>query len=190
MTGDAVWYEAAFVVGMTNALNVVADGLAGAMEPLDDHDLAAEAVALLAEVHAFYGEVPLPLRVVARDAGYLTDLWDAARRAFDDGRLPRRLKTAIAFAVSLTTRSAFGTPFHLRQLTRLGVGEGGLMELVGVAAGDFGFTLSLPAFSMLLFRDGCTSRSAMIPRSIPAKHLSVTNALISRSAKIFDVLSG
>jgi len=64
------------------------------------------------------------------------------------------------------------------------------MELVGVAAGDFGFTLSLPAFSMLLFRDGCTSRSAMIPRSIPAKHLSVTNALISRSAKIFDVLSG
>lgn len=133
MTGDAVWYEAAFVVGMTNALNVVADGLAGAMEPLDDHDLAAEAVALLAEVHAFYGEVPLPLRVVARDAGYLTDLWDAARRAFDDGRLPRRLKAAIAFAVSLTTRSAFGTPFHRRQLTRLGVGEGGLMELVGVA---------------------------------------------------------
>ena len=32
MTGDAVWYEAAFVVGMTNALNVVADGLpAGAL---------------------------------------------------------------------------------------------------------------------------------------------------------------
>ena len=27
MTGDAPWYEAAFVVGVTNALNVVADGL-------------------------------------------------------------------------------------------------------------------------------------------------------------------
>jgi len=30
MTGDDRWYEAAFVVGITNALNVVADGLGGA----------------------------------------------------------------------------------------------------------------------------------------------------------------
>ena len=28
MPDDALWYEAAFVVGMTNALNVVADALA------------------------------------------------------------------------------------------------------------------------------------------------------------------
>ena len=28
MQDDALWYEAAFVVGMTNALNVVADSLA------------------------------------------------------------------------------------------------------------------------------------------------------------------
>ncbi|MGH7753830.1 MAG: hypothetical protein ACREN5_13540, partial [Gemmatimonadales bacterium] len=30
MEGDAVWYEAAHVVGITNALNVVADGLTSA----------------------------------------------------------------------------------------------------------------------------------------------------------------
>jgi hypothetical protein len=42
------------------------------------------------------------------------------------------VKEALAFAVSLTTRSAFGTPFHLHQLRRLGVGERGVMELVGV----------------------------------------------------------
>src|SRR6267142_2176010 len=65
MVGDAVWYEAAMVVGITNALS-------------------------------------------------------------------RRVKTALAFAVSLTTRSAFGTAFHLAELRRLGVGEGGIMEVVGV----------------------------------------------------------
>jgi hypothetical protein len=30
MDGDAAWYEAAMVVGITNALNVVADGLTSA----------------------------------------------------------------------------------------------------------------------------------------------------------------
>jgi hypothetical protein len=133
MTGDAVWYEAAFVVGMTNALNVVADGLAAALGPLDERDASSEAQAVLADARAFYGgEVPFPLRLVTRDPGYLADLWGAVRRAFEDGHLSRRLKTALAFAVSLTTRSGFGTPFHLRELRRLGVGEGGVMEVVGV----------------------------------------------------------
>lgn len=133
MTGDAVWYEAAFVVGATNALNVVADGLGATLGALDERATAPEARAVLAEAGAFYGgEAPLPLRVVARDPAYLADLWGAVRRAFDDGRLPRRLKEALAFAVSLTTRSAFGTPFHLQQLRRLGVGERGVMEVLGV----------------------------------------------------------
>jgi alkylhydroperoxidase/carboxymuconolactone decarboxylase family protein YurZ len=54
------------------------------------------------------------------------------KRAFTDRRLTRRLKTALAFAVSLTTRSAFGTAFHLAELRRLGVGEGGIREIIGV----------------------------------------------------------
>ena len=56
----------------------------------------------------------------------------AWRRAFSDQRLTRRLKTALAFAVSLTTRSSFGTRFHLAELRRLGVGERGVMEVIGV----------------------------------------------------------
>ena len=46
-------------------------------------------------------------------------------------RLGRRLKEALAFAVSVTTRSQFGTAFHLGEMRRLGVGEGGVMEVLG-----------------------------------------------------------
>jgi alkylhydroperoxidase/carboxymuconolactone decarboxylase family protein YurZ len=139
MSGDARWYEAAFVVGITNALNVVADGLAPAngreplLTPVADTDPREEVRALFADVREFYdGVVPLALRVVAHDVGYATDLWAAVRRAFTDNTLARRFKEALAFAVSLTTRSEFGTAFHLREMRRLGVGERGVMEIVGM----------------------------------------------------------
>lgn len=133
---DAAWYEAAFVVGITNALNVTADGLVPAqvaplLSPADDTE--AETAALLAEIAAFYGApAPAVFRVLARDPGYARDLWTALRHAFEDRRLPRRLKEALAFAVSLTTRSGFGVPFHLEQMRRLGVSEAGVLEVVGV----------------------------------------------------------
>jgi AhpD family alkylhydroperoxidase len=134
MTGDDRWYEAAFVVGMTNALNVVADALAPSMPPLDPAVAGREAAAVLADARDFYGGagVPAPLAVVARDPAYLADLWAAVKRAFSPRRLTRRHKEALAFAVSLTTHSAFGTGFHLAELRRLGVGEAGIMEIVGV----------------------------------------------------------
>ena len=139
MTGDARWYEAAFLVGITNALNVVADGLAPAgravplLAPVEDADPRDEVRALFAEIRAFYaGAVPVPLRVVAHDPGYAADLWAAVRRAFTDNTLARRFKEALAFAVSLTTRSEFGTAFHLGEMRRLGVGERGVMEVIGV----------------------------------------------------------
>jgi AhpD family alkylhydroperoxidase len=134
MTGDAPWYEAAFVVGVTNALNVAADELAAALPPLDDAAAGPEARPVLDDVRAFYGgEVPAPFRVIARDPGYLADFWDAVKRAFTDRRLTRRHKEALAFAVSLTTRSAFGIGLHLAQLRRLGVSARGVTEIVGVA---------------------------------------------------------
>ena len=34
--------------------------------------------------------------------------------------------------MSLTTRSGFGTAFHLGEMRRLGVGERGVMEVLGV----------------------------------------------------------
>jgi alkylhydroperoxidase/carboxymuconolactone decarboxylase family protein YurZ len=135
MDGDTPWYEAAFVVGVTNALNVAADGLAAALPPLTDVAAGAEAAAVFADVRAFYGggEVPTPFRVIARDPSYLADVWGAVKRAFADHRLTRRHKQALAFAVSLTTRSEFGLRFHLGEMRRLGVTERGVMEVVGVA---------------------------------------------------------
>jgi hypothetical protein len=132
MAGDALWYEAAMVVGITNALNVVADGLGPLMTPVKAD--AAEVRPVYDEIRAFYGgaEVPLAFGLAAQDPGYLADLWAAVKRAFTDNHLSRRLKTSLAFAVSLTTRSTFGTALHLGEMRRLGVGEGGIMEVVGV----------------------------------------------------------
>ncbi len=135
MVGDALWYEAAMVVGITNALNVVADGLGPLMAPVKPGAGAAAVAAVYDEIGAFYGgpgEIPIPFGLAAQDPGYLGDLWAAVKRAFTDNHLTRRLKTSLAFAVSLTTRSAFGTAFHLAEMRRLGVGEGGVMEVVGV----------------------------------------------------------
>jgi len=116
---------------VTNALNVVADSPLASLEPAHP---TAEAEAVFAEIRAFYevAEVPAVFRRVAADPGYLADLWGATRRAFDDKRLTRRHKEALAFAVSVTTRSSFGTAFHLGQMRRLGVGERGVMEVLGV----------------------------------------------------------
>jgi AhpD family alkylhydroperoxidase len=132
MVEDACWYEAAQVVGITNALNVVADALGSCSEPVSGDLAAAEPV--FVEIRAFYAsdEVPLCFRLIAGDPAYLGDVWAATRRAFADARLSRRVKEALAFAVSVTTRSTFGSTFHLAELRRLGVGPRGIMEVLGV----------------------------------------------------------
>src|SRR5215470_12888151 len=140
MTDDALWYEAAHVVGVTNALNVVADAAAGTpgleavLPAVPEADAAPEARASLAEIREFYGgaAVPLPFRIAAHDPGYLADLWAATRRAFADNRLSRRLKAALAFAVSVTTQSPFGAAFHGQEMRRLGVATSGVLEILGV----------------------------------------------------------
>jgi len=131
MADDAPWYEAALLVGVTNALNVVADSPLESLEPARP---SAEAEAVFAEIRAFYDrtDVPTAFRRVAGDPGYLADLWGATRRVFADARLTRRHKEALAFAVSVTTRSSFGTALHLGEMRRLGVGERGVMEVLGV----------------------------------------------------------
>ena len=138
MQDDAPWYEAAMVVGITNALNVVADGLTaaralGAAIPEPD-DATAPAAETFADIRAFYAraDVPVAFRLLAVDPGYLNDVWGATKRAFSDNRLSRRLKEALAFAVSLTTRSGFGTAFHHGEMRRLGVSDAGVMEVLGV----------------------------------------------------------
>jgi hypothetical protein len=132
MVEDALRYEAAQVVGITNALNVVADALGSCSEPIPGDRAGAEPV--FAEIRAFYAsdDVPLCFRVIAGDPAYLADVWAATRRAFADARLSRRFKEALAFAVSVTTRSTFGSAFHLGDMRRLGVGPRGVMEVLGV----------------------------------------------------------
>src|SRR5262249_52673372 len=102
------------------------------LAPVDEG--SADADALFREIREFYGraDVPAVFRVAARDPGYAADLWAAVRRAFADNRLSRRFKEALAFAVSLTTRSSFGAPFHLEEMRRLGVGDAGVFEVIGV----------------------------------------------------------
>jgi len=134
---DALWYEAAQVVGITNALNVVADALGESGQGLSAIDPARageEAQTLFRDIRAFFvsEEVPLPFRLMAHDAGYLAEVWAAVKHAFADHRLSRRLKASLAFAVSLTSRSRFGTAFHLAEMRRLGIGERGVMEVLGV----------------------------------------------------------
>jgi alkylhydroperoxidase family enzyme len=131
MKEDTVWYEAASVAGVTNALNVIADGLPAAILP-PPATPGDEARAVLEEIAAFYAEVPAPFVTLARDPGYLADFWGALRHAFEDRALTRRLKEALAFAVSLTSRSAFGTSLHLAQMRRLAVSDQGVMEIIGV----------------------------------------------------------
>ena len=140
MEGDALWYEAAMAIGITNAHNVVADALApnhalpGLIPPVEEAEPTAEVEKVFGEIRDFYQrpEVPVCFRLVAHDPGYLADIWEATRHAFSDIKLSRRLKEALAFAVSVTSRSSFGTAFHLEEMRRLGVSESGIREILGV----------------------------------------------------------
>jgi len=144
MAADAFWYEAALVVGITNAVNVVADAFgtnetsvpAGSVTiaPVSEKNASGDVATVFAEIRAFYARETVPdvFRRLAHDPGYLADVWHAVRRAFTDNQLSRRLKEALAFAVSLTSRSRSGTEFHLGEMRRLGVGERGVMEVLGV----------------------------------------------------------
>jgi hypothetical protein len=109
MKDDTLWYEAASVVGITNALNVVAAGLPADLLPPPPEPADDATGAILDEIRRFYGEVPAPFVTLTRDPAYLADVWAATRHAFEDQGLRRALKEALAFAVSLTSRSRFGT---------------------------------------------------------------------------------
>ncbi len=144
---DRVWYELAYVAGVTNGLNAVADGLDLPREftpPLPD----GPARALLAEpdsaspaVKDLFGEIaefyvmerpPAVFRWMARDPRFLNGYWAATRAAFSDGALDRLTKEILAWAASLTAKSRYGSDFHLREVRRLGLTEAGVTEVVEV----------------------------------------------------------
>ena len=127
------------LVGITNALNVVADSMveipgASLMAPVKEEDAPKKVLAIYSEIREFYEREDIPeiFAVLARDAAYLKEFWAAFRHAFADNRLTRRLKEALAFAVSVTSGSKFGAAFHVAELRRLGVSDAGVLEVLGV----------------------------------------------------------
>lgn len=142
---EQVWYEVAYVAGVTHALNAVADGLRLPLEftasprtpilaPAEASEVAPEARAVFAEIQSFYAldRVPAVFRWMARDPGFLQSYWTAAREAFTDRKLDRLTKEILALAASLTAKSDWGVDFHLREARRLGLSDQGLTEAVEV----------------------------------------------------------
>ena len=138
-----MWYEVAYVAGVTHALNAVADGLRLAPEfspggrvplvELPDH-FEPEVKPVLDEVAAFYAmdHAPAVFRWMSRDPLYLKGYWGATREAFSDRMLDRRMKEVLALAASMTGKSDYGVDLHLRETRRLGLTEQGLTETVEV----------------------------------------------------------
>ena len=140
-----MWYEVAYVAGVTHALNAVADGLRLPLEfapsprqpvlPLPDPAAApAEVKAVFDEIVAFYAldRPPAVFRWMARDPGFLQSYWAATREAFTDRALDRPMKEVLAFAASMTGKSDYGVDFHLREARRLGLRDQALTEAVEV----------------------------------------------------------
>ncbi len=143
---DAYWYEAAYVYGVTNGINAVADGLrlpldfsdSGVRRPLvkllEFEEASDRVKEIYTDIMAFYvtEQVPSIFRALAHDDGYLTDYWKAVRFVFQDSHLDRLTKEAVALAASMAAKSDYGVDLHLREARRLGLTEKGLMEVVQV----------------------------------------------------------
>ena len=144
MTDDQIWYEVAYVAGVTHALNAVADGLRLPLEfsqsarqpilPLPEAADTPELKATFEEIVGFYAleRPPVVFRWMARDPGFLQSYWAATREAFIDRKLDRLTKETLAFAASMTGKSDYGVDFHLREARRLGLSDQGLTEAVEV----------------------------------------------------------
>ena len=140
-----MWYEVAYVAGITHGLNALADGLRlpldfsppariPAIAIVDDGTAEPEVRAILNEIKAFYAmpSAPAIFRFLARDPGFLQSYWAATREAFRDRKLDRLTKEILALAASITAKSDYGVDLHLREARRLGLPEQGLTEALEV----------------------------------------------------------
>lgn len=143
---DAYWYEAAYVYGVTNGINAVADGLRLPLEnsdtparkplvaPIEFEQASDQVKDIYSDIMAFYHteQIPAIFKTLAHDEGYLKDYWGAVRFVFSDGKLGRLTKETLAFASSMAAKSDYGVDFHLAEAKRLGLSEKGVMEAVQV----------------------------------------------------------
>jgi AhpD family alkylhydroperoxidase len=138
-----VWYELAYVAGVTHGLNAVADGLRLPSEfsssprlPLVSmpDEVSDEARIVLEQIAAFYAmeRAPAVFCWMARDRVFLEGYWRATREAFVDRKLDRRTKEILALAASMSGKSEYGVDLHLREARRLGLSDQGLTEVVEV----------------------------------------------------------
>lgn len=145
LSGDQIWYEVAYIAGVTHALNTVADGLRLPVEsapstrtptvPLPDiAEPGPDVKAVFDDIRAFYdlARPPAVFRWMARDPGFLQAYWGAVRAAFEDRTLDRLTKEVLAFAASMTAKSDYGVDLHLQQARRLGLSEQALTEAIEV----------------------------------------------------------
>ncbi len=143
---DAYWYEAAYVYGVTNGINAVADGLRLPLDfsdtparkplvkPIELDEASDQLKDIYSDIMAFYQteHVPAIFKALAHDEGYLKDYWGAVRFVFSDGKLDRLTKETLAFAASMAAKSDYGVDLHLAEARRLGLSEKGVMEAVQV----------------------------------------------------------
>ena len=143
---DAYWYEAAYVYGVTNGINAVADGLRLPLEnsdtparkplimPIEFEEASDRVKDTYSDIMTFYQseQIPAIFKTLAHDDGYLKDYWGAVRFVFSDGRLDRLTKETLAFTASMAAKSDYGVDFHLTEARRLGLSEKGVMEAVQV----------------------------------------------------------
>ncbi len=134
----------AYVVGVTNGLNTVADSLRlpldfspdGQRRPIvkfvEYDDAPKRTKEIYDQIKTFYQSerVPAVFRFLANDPGYLEDRWGSVKVAFEERKLDRLTKEAIALAVSLAARSDYGIDLHQREARRLGLSEAGVLEVI------------------------------------------------------------
>ncbi len=138
---------------MTNNLNSLADGVMCPLDfspserrpllpPVEPDAAPPDVKAVLDEACAFYemARPPHVLLAAAADPGFVRDLWPAVRATFEPGRLDRLSKEILALAASVTAKSPYGADFHLREVRRLGLPEGGVLEALQVTQMFNGFT--------------------------------------------------
>ncbi|MGH7319240.1 MAG: carboxymuconolactone decarboxylase family protein [Candidatus Rokuibacteriota bacterium] len=138
---------------MTNNLNSLADGIMCPLDfspsdrrpllPLVEPDGAPSDVkAVFDEACAFYemARPPHVLLAAAADPGFVRDLWPAVPATFEPGHLDRLTKEILALAASVTAKSPYGVDFHLREVRRLGLPDGGVLEVLQVTQMFNGFT--------------------------------------------------
>jgi AhpD family alkylhydroperoxidase len=174
-----VWYEVAYVAGVTHALNAVADGLRLPLEfspsprqPVlvlpDPAQASPEVKAVFDEIVEFYAleRPPAVFRWMARDVGFLESYWAATRQAFTNRTLDRLMKEILAFAASMTGKSDYGVDFHLREARRLGLQDQALTEAVEVV--QLFNTVTKIADALCLQPDFDARRSDHLGRHHPA----------------------